>query len=82
MVPSSTGQSQHSVFHRPIAAFHILPYHARDSIYLPDDMMDINTQKLRELEQLNVKDDIDSVTIEVTTDYVDDEEEQSENQEH
>jgi len=61
-----------SVFHRPIAAFCLLPYHACDSIYLPDDMMDIDTQKLRELEQLD---------IEVTMDYVDDEEEESENQE-
>jgi len=70
-----------SVFHRPIAAFHLLPYHARDLIYLPDNMMDINTQKLQELGQSNVEDDIDSVTIEVATDYVDDEEEESKNQE-
>jgi len=54
-----------SVFHRPIAAFRLLPYHAHDSIYLPDDMMDIDTQKLRELEQSNIEDDIDSVAIEV-----------------
>ena len=35
-----------SVFHRLITAFQLLPYHAHDLIYLPDDMMDINTQKL------------------------------------
>jgi len=70
-----------SVFHRPITTFHLLPYHACDLIYLPDDMMDIDTQKLRELEQSNIEDDIDSVTIKVTTDYVDDEGEESENQE-
>ena len=39
-----------SVFHRPITAFRLLPYHARNLIYLPDDMMNINTQKLWELE--------------------------------
>jgi len=35
-----------SIFHRPIAAFRLLPYHAHNSIYIPDNMMDINTQKL------------------------------------
>ena len=71
-----------SIFHRPITAFCLLPYHAHDSIYLPDVMMDIDTQKLWELEQLNIEDDINLVTIEVATDYVDDEEEESENEEH
>jgi len=71
-----------SIFHRLIAAFHLLPYHAHNLIYLPDDMMDIDTQKLWELEQLNIEDDINLVTIEVATDYVDDEEEESENEEH
>jgi len=71
-----------SVFHRPITAFHLLPYYTHDSIYLPDDMMDIDTQKLQELEQSNVEDNINSVTIEVTTDYVDNEEEENENQSH
>jgi len=35
-----------SIFHRLITAFRLLPYHACDLIYLPDDMMDIDTQKL------------------------------------
>jgi len=65
-----------SIFHRPIAAFRLLLYHACNSIYLPDDMMDINTHKLQELEQSNVEDDINSVTIEVATEYVDEEEEE------
>jgi len=70
-----------SIFHRPITAFQLLLYHAHNSIYLPDDMMDINTQKLWELEQSNIEDDINLVTIEVTTDYVGNEEEESENKE-
>jgi len=65
-----------SVFHRPIAAFRLLPYHACDSIYLPDDMMDIDTQKLRELEQSNVEDDIDSVAIEIATEYVEEDDDE------
>jgi len=44
-------------------------------------MMDINTQKLWELEQSNVEDDINLVTIEVAMDYVGNEEGESENQE-
>jgi len=71
-----------SVFHRPIAAFRLLPYHAHDSIYLPDDMMDIDTQKLRELEQSNVEDDIDSVAIEVATEYVEKDDNEPGNPEH
>ena len=71
-----------SVFHRLIAAFRLLPYHACDLISLSDDMMDIDTQKLWELEQSNIKDDIDLVTISVATEYVGNEEEENENQEH
>jgi len=65
-----------SVFHRPIAAFRLLPYHAHNSIYLPDDMMDIDTQKLQELEQSNVEDDIDSVAIEIATEYVEEDDDE------
>jgi len=71
-----------SIFHRLIAAFRLLPYHAHNSIYLPDDMMDINTQKLQELEQSNIEDDIDSVAIEVATEYVEEDDNEPGNPEH
>jgi len=70
-----------SIFHRPITAFRLLPYHACDSIYLPDNMMDIDTQKLRELEQLNVEGNINSVAIGVTTEYVEEDDDEHGNPE-
>jgi len=70
-----------SIFHRPITAFRLLPHHACDSIYLPNDMMDIDTQKLQELEQSNVEDNIDSVAIEVTTKYVEEDDDEHGNPE-
>ncbi|KAJ6589445.1 hypothetical protein B0H19DRAFT_921853 [Mycena capillaripes] len=42
-----------SVFHCPIAAFRVIPYFVRVSIPLPplQDFLDIDTERLRELEQ-------------------------------
>jgi hypothetical protein len=47
-----------SVFHRPIAAFRVIPYLARESITIPplDDFLDIDTERLRELEQSTLAD--------------------------
>jgi len=45
-------------------------------------MMDINTQKLQELEQSNVEDDINSVPIEVATEYVEEDDNEHGNPEH
>ena len=42
-------------------------------------MMDIDTQKLWELEQSNVEDDINSVAIEVATKYVEEDDDESGN---
>jgi len=70
-----------SIFYRLIAALRLLPYHACDSIYLPDNMMDIDTQKLQELEQLNIEDDIHSVAIEVATEYVEEDDDEHGNPE-
>ena len=42
-----------SVFARPIAAFRIIPYFAREAISLPPltEFLDITTEELRQLEQ-------------------------------
>jgi len=40
-----------SVLHRPIAAFRVIPYFARQSIPIPDHFIDIPTARLRELEE-------------------------------
>ncbi|KAF7343686.1 DNA/RNA polymerase [Mycena sanguinolenta] len=47
-----------SVFHRPIAAFRVIPYFARQTIPLPplDDFLDIDTERLRELENSTLAD--------------------------
>jgi hypothetical protein len=39
-----------SLFHRPIAAFRVVPYLARKSIPIPDDFEDVDTTRIRELE--------------------------------
>ena len=48
-----------SVFDRPIAAFRVIPYFARENIDLPplEDLLDISQQRLAEMEN---SDDIDS----------------------
>ena len=43
-----------TVFNRPIAAFRIIPYHARKSIALPDIALDISTARLHEMEESNI----------------------------
>src|SRR5271154_2751846 len=45
-----------TVLHRPVAAFRVIPYFARKSIYLPKNFIDIDTARLQELE---MTDDID-----------------------
>jgi hypothetical protein len=47
-----------SVFHRPIAAFRVIPYFSRTSITLPalDEFLDLDTERLRELEQSTLAD--------------------------
>ncbi|GLB43661.1 putative integrase core domain containing protein [Lyophyllum shimeji] len=46
-----------SVLHRPVAAFRLLPYFARRSIPFPITAIDIDTNRLRELEETNLLDD-------------------------
>lgn len=43
-----------AVFHRPVAAFRVIPYYAKESIPLPEDFIDIDTSKLRELEEQDI----------------------------
>ena len=53
-----------SVFDRPVAAFRVIPYFARKSIVLPDlsDFLDIDTGRLREMEDASsLGDDDDSL---------------------
>ena len=40
-----------SVFHRPVAAFRVIPYFARTKIELPplDELLDVSRQRLQEL---------------------------------
>src|SRR6201996_2340910 len=47
-----------SVFHRPIAAFRVIPYLARKSLQLPklEDFLDIDTARLRDLEDSMLED--------------------------
>jgi hypothetical protein len=45
-----------TVLHRPIAAFRLLPYFARNSIPLPPDFIDIDATRLREMEHSLVAD--------------------------
>jgi hypothetical protein len=47
-----------SVFHRPIAAYRLIPYFARQSIPLPplEELLDISTERLRDLEQTTLID--------------------------
>jgi hypothetical protein len=47
-----------SVFHRPITVYRVIPYFACISIPLPPlyDFIDINTERIRELEQSTLAD--------------------------
>ena len=46
-----------SVLHRPVAAFRLVPYFARERIAIPNDILDIDTAKLRQLEETELLDD-------------------------
>ena len=40
-----------AVYHRPVGAFRVVPYFPRKSIPLPDNFLDITTDRLREMEE-------------------------------
>ena len=50
-----------SVFDRPIAAFRVIPYFARQRIDVPplDELIDITSRRLRELEETTLSDSDD-----------------------
>jgi hypothetical protein len=57
-----------TVLHRPIAAFHLLPYFACKSIPLPPDFIDIDDTCLREMEHSLVADGDEEDTYHNPTD--------------
>jgi hypothetical protein len=61
-----------SVFHRPIAAFRVVPYFARSSIMFPSRFLDIPAQRLSELENTLDVDDQPPDTREGNSDNDDD----------
>ncbi|KNZ78146.1 hypothetical protein J132_01671 [Termitomyces sp. J132] len=52
-----------SVLHRPVAAFCLVPYFAREHITVPSNAFDIDTSRLRELEQTKLVDNNDTGDI-------------------
>jgi hypothetical protein len=52
-----------SVFHRPVAAFRVIPYFARSKIDLPplDDLLDVSRQRLQELQNSEIMDPDDDL---------------------
>jgi hypothetical protein len=61
-----------SVPHRPVAAFRVIPYFARKSIPLPDNFIDIDTKRLRELEESEDIDDAFDQPMAGTDEYQED----------
>ncbi|CAK5275032.1 unnamed protein product [Mycena citricolor] len=57
-----------AVFHRPIAAFRVIPYFARETIELPplEDLLDISMERLREMEESILEDPEDESDEEET----------------
>ena len=60
-----------SVFDRPIAAFRVIPYFARKAIALPDlsDFLDIDTSRLREMEEASSLGDDDDLSEHIGPDF-------------
>ena len=50
-----------SVLHRPVAAFCLVPYLARENIPIPTNAFDIDTNHLRILEETDLLDDEDNM---------------------
>ena len=48
-----------AVFDRPVAAFRLIPYLARESIFVPDSALDLTDKELRAVESLDVGEEVD-----------------------
>jgi len=45
------------VLHRPVAAFRVIPYFSRVTIYLPDGFIDIDSARVQELQGTTLTED-------------------------
>jgi hypothetical protein len=62
-----------SVLHRPIAAFHVIPYFTRKSLPLPENFMDIDYKQLDELQKMTNIDGEEIDDEETSQENIDDE---------
>ena len=46
-----------TVLHRPVAAFRVIPYFSRATIYLPDGFIDIDSARVQELQGTTLTED-------------------------
>jgi hypothetical protein len=51
-----------SVFDRPVAAFRLIPYFARAVIPIPEDLLDVNQQRIRKMELSDYAGDLEAIT--------------------
>ena len=64
-----------TVLQRPVAAFRLVPYFARTSIYLPDNFIDIDATWLAQLKQMDLAEDRKFINIQgLTTKLFEDDE--------
>jgi hypothetical protein len=50
-----------SVFDRPVAAFRLIPYFARAAIPIPEDLLDVNQQRIRKMELSDYAGDLEAI---------------------
>ncbi|OBZ76577.1 Transposon Tf2-6 polyprotein [Grifola frondosa] len=62
-----------SVFDRPVAAFRVIPYFARKAIVIPNELLDIDDERLRELLQSNSQGDDEDIPDDPGLEEVDEE---------
>src|ERR1700733_2472085 len=53
-----------TVLQRPIAAFRLVPYFARTSIFLPPNFINISDIQLHQLEEMDLAEDREAIDIE------------------
>jgi hypothetical protein len=50
-----------SVFDRPVAAFRLIPYFARAAIPIPEELLDVNQQRIRKMELSDYAEDLEAI---------------------